>query len=158
RGRDEEFLKRCRMPLRQLTPEEFEKAQTTRQRSILAKWMHARRLTKTELDEIRHVIGEEEYAKGVQAPASDEPGQTIYLHELKDDAGVYQRSARQIKRWIRAGRNAKPPDMPPLDERGEMLAWWNRMQVAGQLKQKPPPVLEHFAIEGAKGETPAAPS
>jgi len=144
------------MALRLLTPEEFERARTTRQRSILGKWMKALRLTKSELDEIRHVIGEEEYAKLIQAPAPEESGPVTYLHELKDYAEIYQRSPRQIKRWIRAGRNAKPPDLPPLDNRAEMLAWWNRMLVAEQLRQKPPAILEHYAIEAARDVAPAA--
>jgi hypothetical protein len=142
------------MALRSFNEEELKKARDARQQILISRWLKRARLSRLELDEIRSVIGEEEYAKALAA--GDQPlpvgerGQ--YLHELKEYAATYKRSARQIKRWIKAGREAKPPDMPPLDHPGKMLAWWSRMQIADRLKQKPPAILEQFAIDEAKGE------
>src|SRR5262249_32355957 len=143
------------MALRELTVEELDKARTQRQQAILSRWMAGARLSRAELDEIRDVIGEERFKEsgGVQGPDALS-GQAQYLHDLKDYAATYRRSVRQIKRWIKAGRYAKPPVMPPLDAPGEMLAWWNRMLAIGQLKQKPPVVLEQFAIAQSKGDAP----
>src|SRR6267378_2571093 len=117
------------MALRSLTEAELEKARTARQQSILAKWMRAARLSKSELDEIRHIIGDEQYNAALATPGTGDPltAQAGYLEELPHYAEVYKRSVRQIKRWIKAGRYAKPRELPPLDQPGKMLAWWNRM-------------------------------
>jgi hypothetical protein len=46
---------------------------------------------------------------------ADTPTRGHYLRELKDYAATYRRSERLIKRSIKAGREATPPDMPRLD-------------------------------------------
>jgi hypothetical protein len=143
------------MALRSLTPEELERARNTRQQILVAKWMRRSRISRAELDEIRVVIGEEEYAKALieqENPATPDPfsDRAEYVHRLTHYEKIFKRSVRQIKRWIKAGRLAKPPELPPLDEPGKMLDWWHRMVAAEQLTQSPPPVLEQFAIEAAK--------
>src|SRR5712691_9425089 len=128
------------MAVRSLSPEELEQARDHQILILVGKWRKRELLKRADYDEIRHVIGEAEYAKWIakldELP-SDAYGRISYLHELKEYALIYKRSERQIKRWIKAGRYAKPPDMPPLDQEGQMLSWWNRMQLMGQLKQKP---------------------
>jgi len=143
------------MALRSLTQEELERARNARQQILVAKWMRRSRMSRAELDEIRVVIGEEEYAKALielENPGTPDPfaSRTEYLHVLTRYEKIFKRSVRQVKRWIKAGRLAKPPELPPLDEPGKMLDWWHRMVTAGQLTQRPPPILEEFAIEAAK--------
>ncbi len=140
-----------------LTADQLAHAVAARHKVLFNKWvLRKQRLTRAELDELRPDIGEEQYAKGIaeldQSPVGDTSLPGDYLHELKDYAKLYGRSVRQIKRWTKLGRDARPRDMPPLDRPGKMLAWWNR-----NIKLPPPPILEQFALDEAKGTEAEAP-
>lgn len=140
-----------------LTTEQWSEVRAAREDAILIR-IGKSLASRAEIEEVRHRIPEEEYVRLVGKPLAESSeahsGKAQYLHELKDYAETYRRSPRQIKRWIRAGRYAKPPELPPLDAPAGMLAWWNRMLVQEQLKQKPPVILEQFAIDAAKGVAP----
>ena len=68
------------------------------------------------------------------------------FYGLNEESG-----ARTIKRWVKIGKNATPPDLPPLDEKEKMAAWWRR-----HMQQKPPESL--LEIERVSPPREAAPS
>lgn len=49
-----------------------------------------------------------------------------YVHPLKHYETIYETKARAMKRWIAIGRDATPPELPPLDDPPRMRAWWVR--------------------------------
>jgi hypothetical protein len=148
--------------VRSLSTEEQETLRNARTLKLVERFRDRQRLTRFQLDEIREIIGDDLFSKAIaelgDQPITADDARTSdqYLHGLAHYAEIYRRSARQLKRWVKAGRYAKPPEFPPLDSPEKMLAWWNRMLTAGQLKQKPPAVLEQFAIDAVKDKTSAA--
>lgn len=76
-----------------------------------------------------------------------------YPHTRVHYAGIYGYNEHNIKKWIGLGRKIKPFDLPPLDEPRAMIEWWERMRIAGLLKQKVPPRLR-----AAAGQVPSVPS
>jgi len=64
------------MALRSLTQEELERARNARQHILVARWMRCGRMSRAEIDEIRVVIGEEEYATALvelENPGTPDP-------------------------------------------------------------------------------------
>jgi hypothetical protein len=53
------------MALRSLTEAEIERARTARTFILIARWKDRKRLTRSQIKEIRPIIGEEEYAKAL---------------------------------------------------------------------------------------------
>lgn len=49
-----------------------------------------------------------------------------YAKGLKDYEPLYDTGERAIKRWVKTGREANPPELPPLDQPELMAAWWRR--------------------------------
>jgi hypothetical protein len=49
-----------------------------------------------------------------------------YLHPIASYETIYGTKARAMKRWIAIGRDATPPELPPLDDPPRMKMWWVR--------------------------------
>lgn len=79
------------------------------------------------------------------APVAASPG---YARALKHYVPIFERSLRLLKGWIADGRDANPPELPPLDRPEEMLAWWHRVK-----KNRAPDVLRRLAAAGGKSVT-----
>jgi Major intrinsic protein len=108
------------MALRSLNEEELERARNARPLNTVLKWRSGKLLRCDKLDRIRDVIGEKAYAETlaeIEASPTPDPfsNRAEYLHELARYEKIFQRRARQIKRWIKAGRYAKPAEILPLD-------------------------------------------
>lgn len=50
-----------------------------------------------------------------------------YAKEQAEYAAIFDVDVRTIKRWVKSGRDASPPDMPPLDDPARMPEWWARV-------------------------------
>lgn len=89
--------------------------------------------------------GKEEGAGG-PAPAPGRASRARYLHPLDHYESIYGTKARAMKRWIAIGRDASPPELPPLDEPSRMKMWWVRCmsqrvpdKILALAKGPPPP-------------------
>lgn len=51
-----------------------------------------------------------------------------YQKPLEHYAKIYGRDKRNIKRWIKDGREASPQDFPPFDDPPAMAAWFRRVK------------------------------
>lgn len=49
-----------------------------------------------------------------------------YARPLKDYEPIYGYKERNLKKFLRRGREAEPVDLPPFDSPAEMPAWWKR--------------------------------
>lgn len=123
------------------TPEQMELLRQARRANLMKIWTTgSRRLSSEEQSEIADVIGFAEEADDA-LPLGDPPSFALepnaplpaklrgyYKKVLADYQPDFNRGERAVKRWVSAGRKAKPrPDLPPLDEPHRMAAWWRRL-------------------------------
>lgn len=111
----------------------------TRHALLLAKYARAGHLTKDELAEIRHLL-----------PSMESIGRRVtrdtYAHSLAHYAAASGYEERNLKKWIKAGRERTPIDLPPFDSPADMPSWWGR-----NMKQRCPSRILCWA---GKGITP----
>lgn len=96
-------------------PEELLQARRT---ALMSKWVSGK-LTKEE----RKEAGIPDPAPALQRQTSDR-----YKKPLEHYAKLYGRDKRNIKRWIKDGRDASPQDFPPFDDPPAMAAWFRRVK------------------------------
>lgn len=97
-------------------PEELLQA---RKIALTRKWAAGGKLTKEE----RKEAGIPDPAPALQRQTSDR-----YKKPLEHYAKLYGRDKRNIKRWIKDGREASPQDFPPFDDPPAMAAWFRRVK------------------------------
>lgn len=97
-------------------PEELLKA---RRIALTRKWTLGGKLTKEELKE----AGIPDLAPALSRQTSDR-----YQKPLEHYAKLYSRDKRNIKRWVKDGREASPQDFPPFDDPPAMAAWFRRIK------------------------------
>jgi hypothetical protein len=116
-------------------PEELIKA---RRIALTRKWATGGKLSK-----------EEQKEAGIPDPAPALSRQTSdrYQKPLEHYAKIYGRDKRNIKRWIKDGREASPQDFPPFDEPSAMAAWFRRVK-----GQEPRENLTRFEREDGDAE------
>lgn len=119
-------------------PEELVKA---RRIALTRKWTMGGKLTKEELKE----AGIPDLATALQRQTSDR-----YQKPLEHYAKLYGRDKRNIKRWIKDGREATPQEFPPFDTPSAMAAWFRRVK-----GQEPRENLTKFEREGDDQSEPA---
>src|SRR6266403_1797818 len=71
------------------------------------------------------------------------PQSPRYAKRVLEYAEIFSRSPRAIKSWISAGRNAAPPELPPLDHPELMRDWWTR-----HMQRRPPDGIVAMAVAG----------
>lgn len=59
-------------------------------------------------------------------PAGGRAQRARYKYPLPHYEGIFGTKVRAMKRWIAIGRDANPPDLPPLDQPEKVAAWWRR--------------------------------
>lgn len=97
-------------------PEELMQA---RRIALTRKWATGGKLSKEE----RKEAGIPDLAPALQRQTSDR-----YQKPLEHYAKLYGRDKRNIKRWIKDGREASPQDFPPFDDPPAMAAWFRRVK------------------------------
>lgn len=118
-----------------------EELHQARRSALTRKWISGAKLTREEMEEA-----------GLPDPAPSLKRQTSerYKHALAHYAKLYDRDVKNIKRLLKKGREASPPDFPPLDEPRGMAEWFRR-----NMGQEPRENLTKFEREASE-ETPAA--
>ena len=117
---------------------------------LLRRFMAGERLPTAESAELAHLLSASVLANPPRARAA-------YTHELEHYAGKIGVAVRTLKRWISIGKDSQPRELPPLDDPPALLAWWNRMQARGILKQRPSQGLLHYGQPTARS-APSHPS
>lgn len=81
------------------------------------------------------------------ADASGAPrrARLFYAHPLAHYCAPLDASERTLKLWLKLGREATPPDLPPFDEPHKMAAWYARHR-----KNRVPDHLVALAAQGPK--------
>lgn len=107
--------------------------------ALLRKFANGGRLTREERAEIGDWLPD-------PAPLAQRQTSDRYKHQLTYYTTIYQRDVRNIKRWIKRGREREPADFPPLDEPHLVPDWMRRCFV-----HRVPPEIE--ALEKKSPET-----
>lgn len=105
-----------------------EDLQKSRQAALIRKWSDGGRLTTAEVEEItdilpEHIVQAHQRAAPIPNPLRSE---NHYLRKHVEYSTIYGFEKRTIKRWIQTGRDANPPELPPLDDPAAMPGWWGK--------------------------------
>lgn len=131
------------------TSEQLVHIKRAREAALLRRWTSGRKLTPAEMSEIQHLL-----PPGLLAnPPIPDPA---YQHRYGHYATALDCDVRNIKRYVRIGREAKPePDLPPFDDPPRFLDWWRK-----HMKHEPNErVLAYARVSSAgNGAASATPS
>ena len=128
------------------TPEQQARLLQARRAALLKRYAAGQRLTRAELEELRGLLPD--------AIIRSVPVQRAhYAKKLESYESVFGVKVRQIKNWIAAGRDASPPEFPPLDDPPKLLAWWTR-----HMRNRAPAQILEFASGAAPPAAPPAAS
>lgn len=135
---------------------EMEDLQKARSAALLRRWATGGKLSRAEMREVNSHF-EEEGKRGPVRVTSDQYANPlrIYAEQIWPE-GNLDSSIRKLKRWVKKGKEADPPDLPPLDDMPRMARWYERHHRAS----KAPEYLRRFEDQEEKsGATsrPAAP-
>jgi hypothetical protein len=154
------------------TPEQARQMQEVREQTLVQRRLNGGRLNLSELKEVRHVIGDEQFKRAVELlgvtdpdPAVDAPdgsppatlGRAKYLKPLEEYEEIFETKKRGIKKWIARGKAAirekiQGASLPPLDEPEKMKDWWAR-----HMSQRCPDKILRLALEAqTQGATAGA--
>ncbi|PAW76831.1 MAG: hypothetical protein B9S32_13920 [Verrucomicrobia bacterium Tous-C9LFEB] len=102
--------------------------QKSRQAALIRKWSQGGRLTSSEISEITDILPEQIIQAHQRAEPIPNPlrSENNYLRKHSEYAIIYGFEKRTIKRWIQTGREANPPELPPLDDPSAMPSWWGK--------------------------------
>lgn len=112
---------------------------------LLARYARAGHLTKDEIAEVKHLL-----------PSMDKVGRRVtseaYQHPYSFYAQASGYEERNLKKWIKAGRERTPIDLPPFDSPADMPSWWGR-----NMKQRCPARIFAWAGKGIAPSSSALP-
>lgn len=118
----------------------------TRNALLLARYARAGHLTKEEMSEIRYLL-----------PSMEHIGRRVTRDTYQRPLAFYAEQSgyeeRNMKKWIKAGRDRTPIDLPPLDTPIEMPAWWGR-----NMKQRCPSRILAWASKSNPPVSASAPT
>lgn len=101
-------------------PEELQKARSA---ALLRRFALGQNLSKDQKSELSSVLP-------VTKPAAKRITSETYRYRLSHYVSVLgiegKDPRKKLKRWIAAGREKTPPDLPPFDEPQHMADWWRR--------------------------------
>ena len=69
-----------------------------------------------------------------------------YARSYAEYSGLYNRTSRQIKRWVGVGKDRD--DLPPLDVPAQMASWWMR-----NMEHRPPSALLTAGIDNKPAQS-----
>lgn len=88
--------------------------------AFLRRWTSGKKLTRTEMSEIQHLL-----PPGILATPPS--ASTSYRHRYDFYATALSCHVRNIKRYVQIGRAISPePELPPFDDPPAFLGWWQR--------------------------------
>ncbi len=126
-----------------------EELQTARLAALMRRYAQGKPLTKDQQKELSLILPS-------NRPIVKRITSESYRHKLSHYVPILglkgKDPERKLKRWIAAGREKSPPDLPPYDQPQLMAEWWRR-----NMTWKVPDyiqVLEHRAADTTPGSEP----